>query len=141
MIKMNKFKIQRTLLLLAFCGVLVSCSKEEDETKATPFSSPTYDEGNVSVVFNNIPNIIDSILYFNHTRGTSTSINVSELIFYNNPSPYSVLNKAIASGKTNDQVECCVYFNTPLNIFISFNGDSTTSTFTNLSPFCQTGTY
>ncbi|MCB0401401.1 MAG: hypothetical protein KDD41_04910 [Flavobacteriales bacterium] len=132
--------------LLLIVGVLfafVACSKE-DANEVTPkeYSSPSYDKGYLLIKISDVPTIIDSIKYTNYTTGVSTLL-YDQMVYYQF-SNTSVFSKALATGHSGDQVQCCVYLNTPTNIGIRFADmpiDSVSTVFVNASSFCAGGTY
>ena len=130
-------------LIVLSCCVVFACSKDEEEVTPKEFTSQSYDVGHLSIQFDNIPAIIDCVLYVNYTQGTSDVIDVSEFAYISIPPPaFSLLTKTFGIGNTGDSLECCVYFNTPTNMFITFdNGGPIPTTFVTNSPYCKTGNY
>jgi hypothetical protein len=119
---------QVLLVLIIFTGSLIffSCSKEDEEVPLAEVDVETFDKGYLLIKIDADPALsIDSIKYFNFTKGTSFDIPNSDL-GYNLSSNLAVLSKPLLSGTTNDQVQCCIYLKTPINFAIAFEDLSKT---------------
>lgn len=134
------------ILLVAFTimTLIISCSKEDKiEPKAYDYQPRDYDQGHLMVKVTNIPSVVDSIIYTNITKGVVNRIDKSGLAYYQNNN-YSVLSIPMASGKTNDQLQCCVYINQVTNVGVEFyfrSADSVQTTFVNSNVHCVAGNY
>lgn len=139
----NSNRICRGLVLLPLIIILFSCSKEEEEVKLVEYTTPSFDNGHLKIKLLTDPGYVDSIKYSNITKGVTSTINKSGFA-YDQLNNLSILSLPILSGNSNDQVECCVYLNSSVNIGIVFENihiDSIDIVFTGSNVYCNTGTY
>ncbi|MBL4667892.1 MAG: hypothetical protein JKY30_01350 [Flavobacteriales bacterium] len=115
------------MLIIFMGGILFfSCSKEDEEVPLANVEVETFDKGYLLIKIHADPSLsIDSIKYFNFTKGTSFDIPNSDL-GYNLSANLAVLSKPLISGTKNDQVQCCIYLKTPINFAVAFEDLSQT---------------
>jgi len=136
--------LYKYVIILPLVIAMFSCSKEEGEIipAENQVKSENFDAGHLLIILADAPGVVDSIIYKNQTKGFSHEINQAGL-GYLADSNISILSKPFLTGNTGDQIECCVYLNTPSEIGIAF--DTTFSTLqTPMIPagkFCETGAY
>lgn len=148
--KIHKKRISQVLLLI-FCTLLFSCSKEEEEIVLAETNDPNYDLGHITIKMNEVFLGIDpaisvaSIELTNQTKGTVSQLSPLQFV-YLPQAGYSVLQTTFVNGHLNDQMECCVNFTNTINVgigmkFETISPDSISTPSINLSYYCGNGIY
>jgi hypothetical protein len=135
---------KRFVFILSFSltVVFLSCKKEEKAVPLTPRIVTNFDAGHIKIRISGTSGAVDSIKYFNFTKGVTSTFAVSGFQ-YDLPNNRSVLYLPQLSGNTNDQLQCCVYLNLPTAVGISFEDihvDSIPTTVSNVW-ICEDGNY
>lgn len=114
--------IKNILIGLTLILIIISCSKSEDEIPlADPgVSSSQFDSGYLGILLQGANTMVDSIVYTNITKGSSFNIPPSQVIF-NQGDTVGYFFKPLRSGNDGDDVNCCVYINTPTLMEVVFS--------------------
>ncbi len=146
-------KILKIALPICCMILITSCTKEEDPVKVAEVEVTNFVAGHLTVKLLDDPAYLDSIIYTNNSQGTSFKIKNSSFLGYNSvTNPITSVSRSLFNGEANDQVQCCFYVNSTMNVGVSFEDlslsldsnylDSIPSVSTGGNPaFCITGSY
>jgi len=118
--KMSKNAILLTLMVSCF-----SCSKEEEPVELAKVEVATFDKGRLIIKLLDNPNRIDSVMYSNNSLGTSFKLDKT-LLVYDSGNNISLLSLPLESGHIGDEVQCCFYINSSIEVGVSFEDLSST---------------
>jgi len=139
------------VLLPLLCILTLSCSKEDKEVSVAEINFPSYDQGHLIIVMNEVtvgvdPSILVSdIELTNLSKGTVNQFSPT-LFTYLQVNGISTLSTPYTYGNTGDQLECCVNFTSAISVgigmrFENIPADSVTISAVNSNSFCGGGTY
>jgi hypothetical protein len=142
----NLNKIFQFLIVFGLVLGMLSCTKEKEPVALIEVQTASFDSGYLIIKLLDNPSFLDSICYFNHTKGTSFKINKTDFYGFNSDTnPIVSISRPLNSGTLNDEVECCFYLNTPMEIGVAFKNKDITAIPTILSgsspEICIAGNY
>ena len=144
-------KISKNAIVLTLMVSCFSCSKEDEPVELAKVEVATFDKGRLIIKLLDNPNRIDSVMYSNTTLGNSSKLDKT-LLVYDSGNNIALLSLPFESGHIGDEVQCCFYTNSSIEVGVSFEDlrstvginylDSIPTINTgNVSPSCFYGTY